>query len=53
MMTSTTVVDLRAEAAFALARAEAAHFPDIKKEWLRIAEEYERLAVFIDGLPGD
>jgi hypothetical protein len=52
-MTTSTTAELREEAAFAHARAEASHFPDIKKEWLRIAAEYERLAEFIDGLPGD
>ena len=40
----TIPAELREEAAFARARAEAAHFADIKKEWLRIAAEYERLA---------
>ena len=51
-MTTSTTADLREEAAFTHARAEASHFPDIKKEWLRIAAEYERLANFIDSLPG-
>jgi hypothetical protein len=50
---TTIPAELHEEAAFARARAEATHFPDIKKEWLRIAEEFERLAKFIDGLPGD
>jgi hypothetical protein len=51
-MTARTA-DLREEATRARANAEASHFPDIKNEWLRIAAEYERLASFIDGLPGD
>ena len=50
---TTIPAELREEAASSCARAEASHFPDIKKEWLRIAEEYERLAKFIDDLPGD
>jgi hypothetical protein len=52
-MTTSTAAELREEAVFAHARAEASHFPDIKKEWLRIAADYERLATFIDNLPGD
>jgi hypothetical protein len=51
-MTTTIPAELCEEAVFARARAEAAYFPDIKKEWLRLAEEYERLAKFIDSLPG-
>jgi hypothetical protein len=49
---TTIAADLREEANRARAKADASHFPDIKKEWLTIAEEYERLAKFIDGLPG-
>jgi hypothetical protein len=52
-MTTSMTAELREEAAFAHARAEASHYSDIKKEWLRIAAEYERLAKFIDGLPAD
>jgi hypothetical protein len=52
-MTTSTTADLREEATFAHARAEASHFPDIKKEWLRIAAECKRLATFIDNLPVD
>jgi len=43
--------ELREDTAFTHARADAANFPDIKNERLRIAREYERLAEFIDGLP--
>jgi hypothetical protein len=52
-MTTSTAAGLREEATSARAKAEASKFPDIEKEWLMIAAEYERLAEFIDGLPGD
>ena len=49
---TTSTAELQEGAAYAHAKADASKFPDIKKEWLRIAAEYERLAKFIDGLPG-
>jgi hypothetical protein len=45
-----TAAELREEAAQARTTAATVHFPDIRKEWLRIAAEYERLAAFIDSL---
>jgi hypothetical protein len=47
-MTDTTAVTYRERAKRAHAEAAAAASPRSKREWLEIADDYERLAAFVE-----